>query len=157
MDFGELRGAVQASLQDRRLIGEVIWCILMSERREEALYYASNALAVRSYGSVNLGELVQFVVDGEQGIVQAMHERYRCDATLRYEFLCAWALSVVHKPTDSPALSMDSQGRPLIMAWNHNNWEMRFDEVPNQPIIDRVDWSVWKGLAKHLKVLSARR
>lgn len=156
MDFGELRGAVQASLEDKRHIGEVIWCVLMSDRREEALYYAADALAVKSYGTVNLGELVAFVVNGEPGLERSIAARFECPKVLRYEFLCAWALSVVHKPHDSPALSMDGKGRPLVMAWHNSDWEVRYDDYTANATIDRVDWSVWKGLAQHLRAAMER-
>ena len=151
MDFGQLRGAVQATLQDRAYIGEVIWCVLMSPQPELAHHYAYDALSVRSHGHVNLGELVDFVVRGEPTLGQMITSRYRCERVMWCEFLCAWALSVVHKPTDSPALSMDHQGRPMVMAWHHSAWELRFDRTTQDAVIDRVDWSVWKGVARHLR------
>jgi len=41
MDFGDLRAAVQAARGQPRKVGDVVWCVLKSERREEALHYAA--------------------------------------------------------------------------------------------------------------------
>ena len=150
MDFGELRSAVQEAMDNPHLIGHVVWCVLMSTPKNEAVVYATDALSRCNFGNVNLSELVQFTVDAEDGLVSVLEARYDCSKAIWCEFLAAWAFSVINDANTSPALSVDAKGYPVVMTWEDVSWIMRFEGEEGAKL-DRVDWSQWAGIPEHLR------
>lgn len=115
--FGDLRAAVQEARENPSMIGDVVWCVLHSDRRDEALRYATDHLDKIDHGTVNLGNLARWVVDGEPALREALRATGSVSDATRYEFLSVWAMSAVYNPSISPPLAINADRRTLCQAW----------------------------------------
>lgn len=103
MTFGDLRSAVMSCRQDPQRICDVVWCVLKSNMREEALRYAVDNLSTLTVKeTVNLGDLIKWVVEGDDHLAVRIAVNHDVPDDVRYEYLSTWASLVLKDPKNSP-------------------------------------------------------
>lgn len=150
MTFGDLRSAVMSCRQDPQRICDVVWCVLKSDMREEALRYAVDNLSTLTVKeTVNLGDLLRWVVEGDEHLAARIAANHDVPDDVRYEYLSTWAYFVVFDPKKSPPVGIHFTARfnckdvvnswPVALCANEGRACGRFSRFMNDWITEHAD------------------
>lgn len=176
LDFGDLRSAVHAARTHPERVDAVVWCVLMAPEGAKAAWhkYALDNLEGVRRGTVELGLLLGWCVDGEEALVARgkLFVPPGADAldgfrVLVREFLSAWAWGVVHNPLVGPRVERIISGERKLRAgtWEErhiefvrrrNSYDRPRSQARPQEARSSLMVTEWPGLSKHLHPAGAK-